>query len=155
MPDAESAPLDRAARWPLRLAWGQGAFFLVSGIWPILHMSSFVAVTGPKVDLWLVKTVGSLLATFGAGLLIAARRKQISAEIKFLGAAFPLVLAVIDINYVARGVIDRIYLLDAAVELVIAIAWLVSGRAVNARLLPRPRAVPQPSAATSNKVRPS
>jgi hypothetical protein len=91
-------------------------------------MNSFVRVTGPKVDLWLVKTVGALLATFGLGLVLAARRQEISNDWKFLGAAVPFVLAVVDINYVVRGVIDRIYLLDAAVELLIAIAWIVSCR---------------------------
>jgi hypothetical protein len=36
------------ARW---LAGLQGAYFLVTGVWPLVHMPSFLAVTGPKTDL--------------------------------------------------------------------------------------------------------
>jgi hypothetical protein len=35
-------------------------------------MPSFLAVTGPKTDLWFVQTVGALIAVVGAALLLAA-----------------------------------------------------------------------------------
>ena len=37
------------------LAWIQGLYFFFTSVWPIVHMSSFLAVTGPKHDLWLVQ----------------------------------------------------------------------------------------------------
>ena len=43
------------------LAWVQAGYFVVTGVWPIVHMRSFLAVTGPKTDLWLVKTIGVLV----------------------------------------------------------------------------------------------
>ena len=46
----------------LTLAMIQGAYFLATGIWPLLHLASFMRVTGPKTDRWLVKTVGALVA---------------------------------------------------------------------------------------------
>jgi len=49
----------------------QGIYFFVSGIWPIFSMSTFLKVTGPKTDLWLVKTVGMILVTIGAVLTLA------------------------------------------------------------------------------------
>jgi hypothetical protein len=30
----------------------QGVYFLLTGVWPIVHLPSFLAVTGPKTDLW-------------------------------------------------------------------------------------------------------
>ena len=33
----------------------QGALYVVTGVWPLLHMASFEAVTGPKTDDWLVR----------------------------------------------------------------------------------------------------
>jgi hypothetical protein len=44
----------------------QGIYFFVFGIWPILSMSTFLKITGPKTDLWLVKTVGLILAQINA-----------------------------------------------------------------------------------------
>ena len=42
------------------LAIAQGAYFLGTGVWPLVLMPSFESVTGPKVDKWLVRTVGVL-----------------------------------------------------------------------------------------------
>lgn len=39
----------------------QGIYYVASGLWPLLHMRSFEAVTGPKRDKWLVNTVGALI----------------------------------------------------------------------------------------------
>jgi hypothetical protein len=39
----------------------QGTYYAATGLWPILWMRSFEAVTGPKQDHWLVKTVGALV----------------------------------------------------------------------------------------------
>jgi hypothetical protein len=44
----------------------QGWFYLLTGLWAILDIDSFQRVTGPKVDLWLVKTVGVLVIVIGA-----------------------------------------------------------------------------------------
>ncbi len=59
------------------IALAQGIYFLISGIWPILNMRTFLKITGPKTELWLVKTVGLLVAAIGAVLIFA----QINAEI--------------------------------------------------------------------------
>lgn len=101
----------------------------MSGLWPVFDLPSFMAVTGPKTDYWLVRTVGALLAVIGVTLLIASRRRDaIPSEIRFLGAFIPLALAVVDIVYVTVDVIAPIYLADAAVELVIAGLWWCVGR---------------------------
>src|SRR5690606_7125764 len=47
----------------------QGIYYLVNGIWPMLHMESFVAVTGPKEDYWLVRMVALLSISIGAAIL--------------------------------------------------------------------------------------
>lgn len=107
----------------------QGAFYFLTGMWPLLHLPSFEAVTGPKTDDWLVQTVGALLATFGATLALAGFRHRITPEWRLLAAGFALVLALVDIVFVARDVISPIYLADAAVELPLALAWAWAARA--------------------------
>lgn len=113
----------RVDRWARRLAVAQGAFYFLSGIWPILHPRSFLAATGPKTDVWLAQTVGALLAVIGLGLLLASRHRLVPGEWRFMGAAVALVLAVVDVIFVGRHVISPIYLADAGVELVIAAIW--------------------------------
>lgn len=62
------------------LAWVQGGFYVVTGVWPLLHLPSFLAVTGPKTDLWLVQTVGGLVAVFGLMLVVAGGRRRLTPE---------------------------------------------------------------------------
>ncbi|CAN5449566.1 hypothetical protein BH23BAC3_BH23BAC3_25320 [soil metagenome] len=107
-----------------RLAIFQGGFYMLTGIWPILHMDSFIAVTGPKADLWLVRTVGMLIFFIGAGILTAGIRKQISISIIIIAAGAAFGLMVIDVTYVWLNVISPIYLLDAVIELTLVVLWI-------------------------------
>ena len=105
------------------LAWLQGVYFFLAGVWPLLHMPSFLAVTGPKVDLWLVKTVGVLIAVIGAALLLGARRRSVGPELALLAVASAAGLAAIDLVYALSGRISDIYLLDAAAEIGLIVLW--------------------------------
>lgn len=104
----------------------QGIYFFITGIWPILSMSTFLNVTGPKTDLWLVKTVGMILAVIGATLIFAQVNAEINASITVLAIASALGLAIVEFIYVAKRVISQIYLGDAFVELIL-IGWWVVG----------------------------
>ncbi len=108
-----------------RLAGVQALFYLVTGVWPLLHMRSFEAITGPKMDRWLVKTVGVLVIAIGGSLGLAARAERTTPEIALLGAGSAGGLAAIDIVYVAKRRISPVYLLDAAAELVLVAAWIL------------------------------
>ncbi len=111
------------------LAAGQGIFYLLSGVWPMVHLRSFLAVTGPKTDLWLVQTMGALLGVIGLALLIVARRPRIEREWTFLGAGIALALGGADVLFVQRDVIRSIYLADAAAEFLIAAGWIACAAA--------------------------
>jgi hypothetical protein len=52
----------------------QGTYFFMTGVWPLVSIDTFQRVTGPKVDLWLVNTVGVLVAVIGAALILAGVR---------------------------------------------------------------------------------
>jgi hypothetical protein len=110
--------------WPAAagtLSRAHGLFNIVTGLWPVVHMRSFEAVSGPKVDRWLVRTVGGLMAANGVAQLMADDAEQrLSAEI---GLGTSAVLAAVDLRYGATGRISRIYLLDAAVQLAWVAAW--------------------------------
>ena len=40
----------REPRLAVWLCWVQGAYFLVTGVWPLVSIRSFQAVTGKKTD---------------------------------------------------------------------------------------------------------
>src|SRR3954465_6721217 len=105
------------------LAIGQGVYFAATGIWPIVDMRSFEAVTGPKVDKWLVRTVGVLVAAIGGALISAGARRAVTPEIAGLAIGSAAGLGLIDAIYSTKGRISKIYLADAAAEMVLVTAW--------------------------------
>ncbi len=126
---------------PRTVARAQGIYFLLTGIWPLLHLRSFAAVTGPKPEGWLVKMVGLLAAAIGGTLLSAAWRSNITPEIRGLAIGSALSFAAIDLWYGAKRRISPIYLADAVVEIGIVGAWM----AARTRLpSPSPRLVSVP-----------
>ena len=105
------------------LAALQGAYFALTGAWALVHIESFMLVTGPKTDVWLVKTVGILVLAIGIALLVAAARERVSLEVAILAIGTAAGLAAIDIVYATTDVIRDVYLLDAAAEALLILAW--------------------------------
>lgn len=105
------------------LAVLQGIYYLVTGIWPLVHMPSFLAVTGPKTDLWLVRTAGVLITAIGVPLLLAGWRNEVTPEIALLAVGAAAGLTAIDVYYSLKGVISKVYLLDAVPEVVLILLW--------------------------------
>ena len=101
----------------------QGLYYLLTGLWPLFFLDSFVKVTGPKTDLWLVQTCGGLIAVIGATLCVAAYRRRMSAETFFLAAGCATSLALADLIFVMQRVISPVYLLDAAAEVGLLALW--------------------------------
>jgi hypothetical protein len=94
-------------------------------------MASFLAVTGPKTDLWLVQAFGLIVAAVGSVLVYACVRGRIEQTLALIGLLLAATLAAIDFWYFAIGAIRWTYTIDGVVELAIVGAWL--------RHLTRPR----------------
>jgi hypothetical protein len=118
---------ERTDRQATSLAGAQGLFYVITGVWPLVSLRTFEAVTGPKVDGWLVKTTGVLIAVIGTTLVVSARRGRVPPEVAWLGGGGAAALGTVDLVYALRGRISRVYLLDAVVELGLAAAWLGLG----------------------------
>ena len=106
-----------------RLAIAQGAYFAATGVWPLIDMASFEAVTGAKADKWLVRTVGVLVAVIGGALIAAGARRSVTPEIAGLAIGSSAGLGLIDVVYSTKGRISKIYLADAAAEAALIAAW--------------------------------
>lgn len=117
-----------------RVAAAQGAYYVVAGAWPLVSMRTFEAITGPKRERWLVKTVGALALTIGVNLLMGSKRQRQGAGaaharlLAGLGTQAALAFAAVDIWYAAKRRISPIYLGDAALELALVAAWRRVGR---------------------------
>jgi hypothetical protein len=103
----------------------QGTFYVVSGLWPIVHMKSFEAVTGKKQDAWLAQTVGGLIAGIGAALLVGASERR-SRSLVTLGIASAATLAAADIIFAGKGRISPVYFGDAVVEAALIATWFAT-----------------------------
>ncbi len=124
----------RASGWTglaAGLCWVQGLYFLATGVWPLVSIETFQAVTGPKsdnwtgreADHWLVNTVAALVIAVALPLLVAAWRRRVGLEVLVLAVGGAVALTAIDVVYAARGVIAPIYLADAAAEVVLLVGW--------------------------------
>jgi len=102
----------------------QSAYYLLTGLWPLLHVTSFMEVSGYKTDIWLVKTVGVLILCVGLVQIRELISRDYSASIAFLSLNAATGLFAIDVYYVFNQVIDKIYLADAAVQLLLIGSWL-------------------------------
>ncbi len=104
----------------------QGVYYLLTGIWPLVSLTTFEAVSGPKTDDWLVRMVGLLAAVIGATLLLGIRRPAPRSEVIALALLSAASFAAIDLVYGLSGQIKSVYLADAAIEILLILGVIGS-----------------------------
>lgn len=112
-----------AAEW---VALVQGVYFLVTGIWPLVSLRTFLMVTGDKTDKWLVQIVGLLITAIAVCILLAAYRQELTPAVITLAIGSAAALGAADVIFVVRRVIPKIYLADAVAEAILIVAWVVA-----------------------------
>lgn len=113
-----------AQRFGQGLAAVHGIYYFATGLWPLVHLQSFIAVTGPKEDLWLVQTVGVLVLVIGATLLAAALFEEVQFTLRILAVGSAAGFLGVDVVFWWMGQIPAVYLLDAVAQLVLLAAWI-------------------------------
>ena len=102
----------------------QSTYIFITAAWPILDIESFMAVTGYKTDIWLVKTVGALLIPIAACLsMYLFIRSDIRPAI-VLGTLTSISFLTIDFYYALSDVISDVYMVDGIVQLFFLAAWI-------------------------------
>jgi hypothetical protein len=96
---------------------------LLTGIWPLIHIESFMLVTGPKTDVWLVKTVGAILIPISLTLLCLINNADRKPQV-VLGTGTAIAFGCIDVYYAVNDVISDIYLADAIIQGVFVMLWI-------------------------------
>jgi hypothetical protein len=103
----------------------QGIYWLLTGVWGLVDIESFMKVTGPKTDVWLVKTVSVLIVVISLSLLSSVRGRGDKMPVILLAITSCIGLAGIDFYYALNSVISRVYLLDGVVQVLLVVAWVI------------------------------
>ena len=101
-----------------------GVYVLLTAIWALIDIGSFMSVTGPKSDIWLVKTVAVLLLPISLCILFplfSSINPLLSILVSMLSAAG---LAAIDFYYTSNNTISAVYQYDGILQILFLISWL-------------------------------
>jgi hypothetical protein len=103
----------------------QTVYYLITALWPLIDIKSFMVVTGPKTDTWLVKTVAVVLLAITCCFITQLITKANPLPTAILAIACCVGLTYIDCYYALNGTISKIYLLDAVLEIIFLVLWLI------------------------------
>jgi hypothetical protein len=106
------------------LLWFQGVYTLLTAIWPLIDIQSFLWASGPKTDIWLVKTVGACLTAIALSLLSFLFVSTHPLPAIVLGGCTAVGMACIDFYYTFTNTISAIYLWDGTLETAFALTWI-------------------------------
>lgn len=110
-----------------KIALAHGGYLLAMGLWPLLHLRSFEKATGPKLEGWLTKGMGAMMANIGGALLYASKRREVQPAVRLLGASTALTFAAMDFYYAGpRRRVSPVYLVNGLIQLGFAATWLGS-----------------------------
>jgi hypothetical protein len=102
----------------------QSIYYFLTGLWPLVDITSFMKVTGPKTDIWLVKMVGLLTIAISIALFNSYRTHNHTSTV--LAVCSASAYLVIDVYYYYNGQISFVYLIDAFIEAMIIIFILLN-----------------------------
>jgi hypothetical protein len=106
------------------ILWIQGVYTFITAVWPLVHIESFMAVTGYKTDVWLVKTVGALLIPVSVCMLMHLFIDTDHRPAFALAALTSVAFICIDFYYALNDVISDIYLADGILQICFLLVWV-------------------------------
>ena len=111
---------------PLKFLLGfQTIYYLLTGLWPLVDINSFMLVTGPKTDIWLVKTVAVLLVAISFSFIACLYIREFPFPVFVLSVSAATGLLFIDCYYTFKSVISWIYLADAFIEIILIVLLIM------------------------------
>ena len=113
-------------RHPNTAPFTQGVFYVITGLWPIVHLKSFEKVTGNKREHWLAKSMGALVTAVGAALIVGSLEARPSRTLKVLGMGSAIALGLADLVFAKNSRAPKVYLADAAAEGAALATWIIA-----------------------------
>ena len=99
-----------------KLLWVQGTYMVLTALWGLLDIHSFMVVTGPKTDVWLVKTVSVLILCLSILFFSNLAVHSHPLPVVLTGMSASAGLAFIDFYYTLNETIRWVYAVDGGVE---------------------------------------
>jgi hypothetical protein len=115
---------DRMLRYLKYVFLAQGIYYVATGFWALVDIDSFMAVTGPKTDTWLVKALAFLFCAIGL-VLILARSEQALLLPSVLAITTGVFMVCIDFYFYMKGVIPGVYLVDGVLHILFTTGVLI------------------------------
>jgi len=106
--------------------WVQSIYYFLTVAWALTDINSFMALTGTKSDVWLVKTVSVLLIAISFSFIGYLFTKINPCPVIILAVGCCLFLAAIDFYYAGKGIISNVYFIDGVVQLILLSAWIIN-----------------------------
>jgi hypothetical protein len=114
-------------REPAQLAGRiQGGYYLLGGMWRLLHPPSFERVAGPKPDQFQTDVTAALFTAAGTALIAGTLKRAPQGPTRVLAISAPIAVAIVDLRH--RHQIRRLFRLEAALEIAFAAAAVVPYR---------------------------
>jgi hypothetical protein len=103
----------------------QGTYYVLTGIWPLAHFSSFSRAVALAVNPFQAQAFGAVLIVIGAHLLEAARRESPDASATLLGLAVAGAVSVVNMIWLPRlGTVSALWG-DLLIEVAIAVTLVI------------------------------
>ncbi len=115
-------PRDRVRRW---LLIAQGSYYLLTGLWPLVHFASFAQAVALRINAFQAQSFGAVLIVIGACLIEAARRGPPDAFATLLGAAVAAAIAVVDLVWLPRLGVSSGLWIDLLIEVAFALVLIL------------------------------
>jgi hypothetical protein len=106
------------------ILWIQTLYYFITAAWAIVDIKSFMEFTGPKTDIWLVKTVSVLLLAISFCFLAYLFIKANPWPAIILAVGGCIFLTFIDFYYAGKQTISPVYFLDGIAQMLLLLAWL-------------------------------
>lgn len=132
---------EKKDRWRRGVLLAQGVYYVLTGLWPIVHFPSFARVVAIHIIPFQAHAFSALIVVIGASLIEAARRGPPGSYPTLLGAAVAGAIALVELIWLPRLAAAGGLWLDFVVEVALVTALLV--------LYPRTQA--EPSRTTSRR----
>jgi hypothetical protein len=102
----------------------QATYTFITAVWPIVHIQSFMDVSGYKRDVWLVKTVAAILIPVALCLMTYRYIHTDRRPALVLGGLLAFAFIIIDFYYSLTDVIADVYMVDGFVQIAFLSCWI-------------------------------
>lgn len=105
----------------------QGGYYVLGGLWPLVHFRSFEQVAGPKPDRFQTQVTSVLFISAGVTLLAGISKPGPAApQVRLLATGAGTGLALLDLAYRRR--LRGIFRVEALMETIFAVGAASQGR---------------------------